>query len=182
MLAKLIDWCLRISHEQIMPAKNYASDIYGLKNYDGRTYQKPYNIMNQEKAYTDWVYACVSAIAKDVAINDFWVTKKETNRFDHPLSVLLKNPNERDTEYNMSFGISTYLDLTGNAFIYLAPNRMGLPTEMWLIPPSTVQVIPSTKNFIKGYEINMNGKLFQLSPAEILHMKTFNPNNLFYGQ
>lgn len=55
---------------------------------------------------------------------------------DHPLNRLLDNPNEWDTGgyKDIIFELTMFLELTGNAYLWVVPGEDGLPAELWVIP------------------------------------------------
>lgn len=104
----------------------------------------------------------------------------------HPLSILLARPNPYMSETQYQALQEMYLNLTGNAFgVLIRPNRTALPTEIWPLNPTWVQIIPDSKGGIKGYLYNPNGVLSDGSipflPSDMMHVKLPNPLDPLYG-
>lgn len=104
----------------------------------------------------------------------------------HPLSLLLARPNPYMSENQFQGLQEAYLNLTGNAFaVLIRPNESTLPTEIWPLNPTWVQIIPDSKGSIKGYLYNPNGVLSDSSipflPSDMMHVKLPNPLDPLYG-
>lgn len=105
---------------------------------------------------------------------------------DHPLVQILNRPNPYMSE-NQYLGLqTTYLNLTGNAFGYLSrPTPNSLPTEIWPLNPTWVQIIPDNSGGLKGYRYSPNGVFSDMTipilPANMMHIKYPNPLDTLYG-
>ncbi|MBA4541971.1 phage portal protein [Thermoactinomyces daqus] len=131
-----------------------------------------------------WVYACVRIIAQSVKRTPLRVYQGKTdNEMESgPLPQILKRPNQFMSGKQLLEGTATWLELHGNAFWYLSEiDGRGQPKEIWLLDSRHVQVVPDVKEFITGYVYDVNGKLIPLERREVIHFKTFNPFNPFYG-
>lgn len=103
---------------------------------------------------------------------------------NHPYEKLLRNPNPIDSGLELTqYTVSNYL-LNGNAIRWL--NRASandIPDEIWPIPFSMIQPVPDERLYINHYDYFPGaGKAkMRLETWEIVHYKTFNPNNRFIG-
>lgn len=146
------------------------------------------------EAYKYWVYAGVSAIARNeakVPLNLFY--KKGTGEeweevHDHPYIELMKNPNPELSLFEMRELRTLHLSLTGDAYWYLVMNKSfgkPLPVEVYPLLPDRVRIIGGgrEKGIIGGYKYRMqNNEEIEFSPEEIVHFRLPNPSDLyFYG-
>lgn len=80
----------------------------------------------------------------------------------------------------------------GNVFIYqnFAIESSTIPKAIYLLPPHLMTVVPTGKMFdqldiegiIKHYELIVDGNKFRaFKPKDIIHIKNFNPSNVFIG-
>lgn len=105
---------------------------------------------------------------------------------DQVLNDLMSNPNPTQGSAEYHEGLFTYKLLTGDAYEYgdivTAGANGGKPSELWLLPPQYVGIVP-TKTFPvlpMGYILN-SGRPINFTPEEILHTKYFNPNYSISG-
>ena len=69
------------------------------------------------------------------------------------------------------------LELTGNAFWYVAPQsaggtRLGTPGEIWVIPTPWVRIVPDRTQYVKAYQVAAPGM-----PAGVIQLNVRLPNN-----
>ena len=76
-----------------------------------------------------------------------------------------------------------YLQATGNTYLAVVDGGLGIPFELWRMPPQFTKIVPSKSNFIASYEYGhaeQDKKRFD--PAQVIHFKMPNPADLFYGK
>lgn len=138
-------------------------------------------------AYKGWVYACVTAIAEDVAqaelhfqrlTKDGWV-----NQDDHISLQTLRGVNSFMTFSELLINTQSFLELEGNAFWYVPTGSVTKkPAEIWPLDPSRMIVIRDNNTFVGGYIYkNEKGEQIPFSIKEIIHFKRFNPLNRYRG-
>lgn len=138
-------------------------------------------------AYKGWVYACVNAIAEEVATVDLRLmrkTKDGKQEVDNHLALnLLHDVNPFMSSSELFLGTQAYLELDGNAFWYLPKGSVTKkPAEIWLLDPTRVYVVKSAEKFIGGYVYkNEKGQDVPLVVDEVIHFKRFNPINRYRG-
>lgn len=100
---------------------------------------------------------------------------------DHPYYDLMKNVNNFTNGFDLFEMTQLHQELTGNAFWYIMQNKLGVPQEIWIMPPDKVFPIPDPQKFISGYEFEngFNNRTFKES--EVIHFKMPNPRNPYYG-
>jgi HK97 family phage portal protein len=99
---------------------------------------------------------------------------------DHPLVRLLANPNGPDTGPDFWFELAMFEQLTGNAYVWVIPNGLGLPSEMWVIPSQWVFPVAGNDALIDYYAIRPFGAAggrgqLTIPAREIIHIKNKNP-------
>ena len=79
------------------------------------------------------------------------------------------------------------LELTGNAFWYVAPQSLGdtrlaAPGEIWIVPTPWVRIVPDRQQYVKGYQVAAPGAPAEaFSADEVIHLKYPNPLDPHYG-
>ncbi len=139
-------------------------------------------------------YSCISLIAEGVASIPILLYKrgrngKLTEIERHPVLDLLKKPNPMMPLSIYMETLTSYFMLSGNFYVH-APGvdtSSKPPRELWPIRPDTIKVVPGAFAMPMAYEVQMGGtKRFPvdptgLKPGQILHGKTFNPIDPWYG-
>ena len=104
---------------------------------------------------------------------------------EHPAIDLLHTVNPFMNQTDLMEITDLYEELTGNGYWYVVKNALGIPTEIWPVPPDRMRVVPDLKEFIKEYRFVKpisgydNGVSLELD--EVVHFKYPNPNNQYYG-
>jgi HK97 family phage portal protein len=137
-----------------------------------------------------WVYACVRAIATNIASIEFLpYIQKQTpaglswiENPNHPFYDLMKNPNPYMAGYNLRENLVACLKLTGNAYWYFETFGTSEFQEIWPLIPDKVQAVVSSKKLIDHYVYYLGGKPQIFQPNEIIHFKSMNPTSMIYGQ
>lgn len=106
---------------------------------------------------------------------------------DGKLNELLQWPNEEETFSDLVANSGAYKRLTGNRFIYNNSLSMGAnagkPGELILLPSDCMAV-----TFTRGFPVRKTGyqltheTIIKLELEQVLHDKTWNPNNQIPGQ
>lgn len=132
-----------------------------------------------------WVYACVGAIADDVAKTQIRLYRqkgKEIAEVDsHPALDLIYRANDFTTQFDLMWMTSQYLELAGEApwFIQKTGNT---PTQILLLRPDALEVVPGTGgNIINGYRYKIGGKFLPLMPEEVVFLRYPDPSRQFRG-
>ena len=132
-----------------------------------------------------WLFAVVSRIA--IAVSEtgwhlYNIKAGERKELDtHPLLDLLYLVNPFQTGQELLELTQMYIDLVGECFWMLSVNRLGVPGEIWVLPPHKVDVVPSRTEFISGYVYSTGTEKVPLEIKEVIHIKSPNPANSFRG-
>lgn len=138
-------------------------------------------------AYSGWVYACVNAIAEEVAASELKLQQSVgVNEWrdvqGNPAIQLLNDVNPFWSSYDLMFATAAMLKLHGNAFWVIFYTKGGKPAEIWLLDPTRTFVVTSESSYIGGYVYqNDQGTKIPLSVDEVIHFKKFNPMNPYRG-
>jgi len=101
---------------------------------------------------------------------------------NHPFIELWRNVNPFMNGYEMVELIDIYLEMTGDAYLYIVKDNLGVPRQLWILPSQYVRVVPDRQNFIKGYLYGTSASdSVALTPDEVIHFKFPNPNSIWKG-
>ncbi|MBZ0290450.1 MAG: phage portal protein, partial [Anaerolineae bacterium] len=132
-----------------------------------------------------WVYIAVNRIAEAVALVPLRVMRLDGERKieveGHPLERLLDAPNPYISRFELFEQTAGILELTGNAYWFLAGDATGVPAEIWPLRPDRVSIVPDPARYVKGYVYEIDGLRIPLDPAEVVHFKRWHPSNDYYG-
>lgn len=132
------------------------------------------------------VYRCVSLIARGVASVPWQVYKHEARLETHPLLTLLENPNPQQGLSRFMEALTSYLLLSGNAYVEaVIPEKE--PWELYLLRPDRMRVIPGKSGVPEAFTYTLQGRSVRIpvdplnGRSRVLHIKTFNPLHDWYG-
>src|SRR6185369_11420081 len=129
-------------------------DIFRSRTPSVRTglQDKPGNNTAMLSAFRSLVFACVNVRAREVAnagrLGKFRVMREVDHdtyadvALNHPLVALIRRPNPYFSRWFLWYLTITHLDLTGNAYWWIATDKLGVPRALWPIPPDVVRVVP----------------------------------------
>ena|GEM_PF-822701 len=104
---------------------------------------------------------------------------------NHPFLDLINNPNMMMTRFTLWKNIVIRLELAGYCGVYMPPNGLGLPGELWPLPltsTGSIRVIPDRQNVISGF-LYVDGQSRQrLELDEVNYIYYPNPRDPFKGQ
>jgi len=95
--------------------------------------------------------------------------------FRHPALDLLNKTNIR----HILYFIQIYLELTGNAYLFVMNNRFGIPEDIQIIPSQCIK--PKVIDGEVRYILRNGPEEIVLSCKEIIHFKNPNPENPVIG-
>lgn len=142
-----------------------------------------------------WAYVCIDAVAERVSTLPMkfyrgWEIPSEI--FKHRFIDLLYRPNPFTNHIDFWYELIFYRLAAGNCYIrgdrWVGGNAQGAaipsrggPTELYFLPPEKVKIVPDATNFVKQYDVIVNGKEVVIPAVEVIHIKKFNPLNVYYG-
>lgn len=102
---------------------------------------------------------------------------------DHALLRLLAKPNEMYGGARLIESLVAYHAIAGNAYLEGVSGSSGPPVELYSHRPDRTQVVAGdARRLVAGYEYRNAGLLRRIDAANMLHWKTFNPLDDWYGQ
>lgn len=149
------------------------------------------------KSFNGWVFANVTALAEEISKMDFQLFQAGMRAGEveyqevvtHPVLDTLDRFNAFTTTSQGIYLIAVYLELTGDAFIYVEGRGANI-TNLFLLQPDKVTIVPGGSN--ANYEViaydfkykDAKGKeqVIRYEPEEIIHIKTPNPANPYRGK
>lgn len=153
---------------------------------DGRPAAWSEDPAEQVRHYKHWVFAAVQAIAFQVAGTRLALYARTRDGVEevtqHPFLDLMERVNPFHTRFWLWAETLTFLELTGNAYWYVARNGLGTPAELWLAHSQHMRVVPDRRTFIQGYVYSRGGEEVPFAREEIVHLKYPNPANPYYGR
>jgi len=73
------------------------------------------------------------------------------------------------------------MDLAGKAYWYLPRNQVGVPGEVWVLPPHLMRIVPSEKEFIAGYIYQNGTETVPFNKSEIIRFPMPDPVSPYGG-
>ena len=98
----------------------------------------------------------------------------------HPSNAILENPNPIFSLPAM-FGLTAWwLNLTGQAYYQILHDAMGVPRELWPMPPDRVSPVPADGHVIGGYIVRGNsGQEIRLELKEVVRIWRPDPKDIY---
>jgi HK97 family phage portal protein len=132
-----------------------------------------------------YVYVAVNRIAEAGALVPLRLFRKTAQGRiaieQHPFLDLLDNPNPSTSRFELLEQTLGMLELTGNAYWFVAGDDDGLPREIWALRPDRMTIVPDNQRYVRGYVYELDGKHIPLETVEVIHFKRWHPNNDYYG-
>jgi HK97 family phage portal protein len=143
-------------------------------------------------------YRCIKEISRAFSSVewDLFTKNSEGKRVrveeENPMKKILKRPNPEDSFSFLLTAAASYGPLAGNIYFekiapITGPNK-NVPKELYVLRPDRMKVLVDKQSGMKkGYEYEIHGRKtkWEVNPitgdSPILHMKTFNPLNDWYG-
>jgi len=132
-----------------------------------------------------WVYTAVNRIAEAAALTPLHLFRLEGERrvplIAHPAERLLAAPNPFLSGFDLIEQTVGALELTGNAYWFLAGDARGLPAQIWPLRPDRVSVVPDEREHVRGYIYEIDGRQIPLDAVEVIHFRRWHPRSDYYG-
>ena len=132
-----------------------------------------------------WVYIAINRIAEAAALVPLHVYRLQGEQRvaveRHPLERLLDTPNPYLSRFELFEQTVGMLELTGNAYWFIAGDAAGVPAQIWPLRPDRMSIVPDATDYVKGYLYELDGQRIPLEAAEVVHFKRWHPGNDYYG-
>jgi HK97 family phage portal protein len=144
-------------------------------------------VVEHETIYqqSPYVYVAVNRIAEAAALVPLRVLRVQGEQrlqvLRHPLELLLDNPNPVQSRFELFEQTIGFLELTGNAYWFIAGDSRGRPAQIWTLRPDRVTIVPHPEHYVAGYIYEVDGKRIPLEAVEVVHFKRWHPANDYYG-
>lgn len=158
------------------------------------------NIYTRAAQWSDWdsskaieegykssvpVYACVKKRMDSIASIPLVVEVKGGEEWEpspnHPLQILLDNPNPEMSTSDLMMLMSSHKDLAGNAYWMKVKGGRGNTTkELWPTMPQYVSISGSQQSLVEYYTVGVEQK--RVDKDDMCHFKFTDPSSLIFGQ
>lgn len=141
------------------------------------------------------VYTAISKITTACGSVEWNLFKKTRGRKSdweeleqHPLLDLLHRPNPMQSTSEFIESLVGFKKIAGNSYVEASkPSSNRPPLELWPVRPDKMRIVPGTKGYPLKFEFKYGDRVKywdvdQITlKSDILHMKTFNPVDDWYG-
>jgi len=101
---------------------------------------------------------------------------------NHPWEMVMRRPNPVMGQAFLWRFTQMWLDLDGNTYWFICPDRSGKPAEVWPLPSNCVNVVPGDKDrFVDYYEFSSGGVIWRINSEYVCHFQVPNPFDIFRG-
>ena len=123
-----------------------------------------------------WVYAAITAIAKNVGRIPFVLYDgEEPLPVDDPWAELFARPNPLLSAYDLFYGTEVSLNSTGEALWVPIPGLLeGSTAEILLFTGRQITPVVKQNHFF-GWRVTIGGTQESFAPEEVIHFKYWNP-------
>lgn len=130
------------------------------------------------------VYRVVRMIAEAAASVPWLYFDGRSERPDHPLALLLRDPNPLDSGVDFLEQLYGFLLVSGNCYAE-AVRVDGAARELYALRPDRMTVVPGRKGWPEAYEYTIENRKLRYAASDdnrpILHVRLFHPLNDYYG-
>lgn len=103
----------------------------------------------------------------------------------HPLLALITRPNAAQSQQDFFEGLFGHLMLSGNAYVEAVSAEDDWPSELHLLRPDRMSILPGPDGWPQAYEYTVSGRRHRFAcdggSAAVLHLKNFHPQDDHYG-
>lgn len=135
------------------------------------------------------VQRCVRLVCEGAASVGWTMADPSGTLVDHPLLALLKAPNPMASRAAFVEAVMSHLVLHGNAYIErIIPDGAATPVELYALRPDRMRVMPGASGWPAHYLYTLGGRSVRFpvdavtGASDILHLKSANPLDDYYGQ
>lgn len=132
-------------------------------------------------------FACITAIATSASEARMRVAvETKQGREEAPvgnrLGLLLKHPNDYQSQFDFLEVAHTFLQTAGNVYVYKLRGGGRQVMSLHLLRPDRIQVWPGDmQRRVRAYIYTLDGLSYELDPADVGHIRLPNPANDWYG-
>lgn len=132
-------------------------------------------------------YRCITTVAECAAATPFVLFKGDKRMTTHPLLDILKTPNPLQSGLSLMEAFYGHYQIAGNAYMELVENAANEVGELYVLRPDRMSIIAGAGGWPARYEYKLGSKKHSFPVdqktglSDILHLKTFNPQDDHYG-
>ncbi len=137
-------------------------------------------------------HRCIAMIARSASFINFKFGLIDQNgdfleNTTHNLVKVFARPNTQESCYDLLEKIYSYKLIWGNVFLLVKKDIDGLVQSIFCLRPDRVSVLSDDNGDVVGYRYKKNKKIKEDyfvncdGSCDIIHIKSFNPLNDFYG-
>lgn len=135
------------------------------------------------------VYRCIRMIATSCAGIKWELYQNGRELESHPILDLMNSPNPQQGWSSFFESVVAYYNIAGNSFIEgVSPTLSGPPRELYPLRPDMMRIIPNALGGVGEFQFKTSTdiKKWAADPitgkSRILHVKSFHPTDIWYGQ
>ncbi len=130
-------------------------------------------------------FRAVKLIAEAAAALPLILQDAEQRYDRHPLLSLLSRPNSAQSRSDLMEALVGHLLLSGNAYVEAVAAEEGLPTELHVLRPDRMSVVPGADGWPVAYDYAVSGRKHRFTASgprrAICHIRSFHPQDDHYG-
>lgn len=133
----------------------------------------------------DTVYSCINLIAQSAALVPWYVYRQKGDDIEeiesHPLVEFMDKPGPgMDWTEFLTRCLGFFLT-AGNCYINKTVGSFGKFGQVEVLRPQHITIKPNQDGTINRYEYRVNNQVIVFQPEQIIHVKTFHPEDPLYG-
>jgi HK97 family phage portal protein len=145
----------------------------------------PYRYALDGYSSNEVMFACIEELATSAAEPRLVAVKRTPDGpeqiNEHPVLDLFERPNPFMSRYELIASLIMYRMVAGNGFLEKTRSGARKVVELWPLRPDRMWVIPDRERHIRGWEYRLGADVFTLDAADVIHSKTRNPLDDYYG-
>ncbi|MDE4172648.1 phage portal protein [Phaeobacter sp. PT47_59] len=130
-------------------------------------------------------FRAVKLIAEAAAALPLVLQDAEQRYDSHPLLSLLARPNPAQSRSDLIEALVGHILLSGNAYVEAVAAEEGLPTELHVLRPDRMSVVPGADGWPVAYDYSVSGRKHRFNVdgprRAICHIRSFHPQDDHYG-
>lgn len=101
----------------------------------------------------------------------------------HPANAIIADPNPIFTFADLMGLVGAWLKIVGQGYLQVLHDGVGVPRELWPMPPDRVFPVPSTEDVIGGYVVyGTNGEQTFLEKEEVIRFWRPDPARIYQAE
>lgn len=140
--------------------------------------------------FESWTWICVHKTAMAFTTVPLIIQRRSGKSWEHdpehPLGMLLDNPNPFWSGEHLRYLQIAELLLTGNSLVCMVEVGIGdskIPANLFTLRPQRVAPIPSKDIHVAGYQVTgMDGRRYIVGAQKVVHLQFPNPEDPYWGK